>query len=607
MDAQRQSDIDPDRIIVASSTAYAARYPVNALSSLALPPLATGRAWARWISGPEFRTTLRSLANLPPTGPQSDLLLLTDGPEYLALSELSPFLQSIATSGVEHLVFFHRPYDTFPSDDASDPPGAASHLPRETWISLFAAVGFRPFADDSRHTPEEIRQGAMARLFKPAPSTALSDEMSDGLILFRRDPAHDRSTAPRIDDILDIGYRETKSATLRTIAHRTGFNIQLYQDFLNLKPILESANPETSIVLLRAGVMDPDAYKTVLLGLQRLSLPVVQYHVVAQLDWQKLDIRFLISVTEGSLSVTHLLGRQTVEAANLNGITTLLLQHGLRVQGFGDRTLEFASDFHLTWANNAHGLPQHTQRVAGIVAPAVISDPQFDLPIGSPKFSDSLIDGGEDVVLNRLGSDTSGFRKRVLLGTNLHWGAHTAGRPDVMKRLSAFIGTHPDLFFIVKTHPIETREQYSDLLRPNTLIVDDRMLLAIDLSISRLIRWVDAVVSSLSTLLLDGAVAGKPIFQYDTGNLYSYRFVPTLGLADISTALSADDWPVAPANTDFCDWYADAAEGDFYERFSAVLDAAWPKKTSRDRSLVNYAMCAVVEEQWFTQLQKQSK
>ena len=77
--------------------------------------------------------------------------------------------------------------------------------------------------------------------------------------------------------------------------------------------------------------------------------------------------------------------------------------------------------------------------------------------------------------------------------------------------------------------------------------------------------------------------------------------------ADISTALSADDWPVAPANTDFCDWYADAAEGDFYERFSAVLDAAWPKKTSRDRSLVNYAMCAVVEEQWFTQLQKQSK
>lgn len=76
---------------------------------------------------------------------------------------------------------------------------------------------------------------------------------------------------------------------------------------------------------------------------------LVKYKQVAEINWRELMINTLISAAESTAAVNHALSSQIVEAAKLNGVRTILLQHGIWIEAMRDRQISFSSDYVLSW------------------------------------------------------------------------------------------------------------------------------------------------------------------------------------------------------------------------------------------------------------------
>jgi hypothetical protein len=100
----------------------------------------------------------------------------------------------------------------------------------------------------------------------------------------------------------------------------------------------------------------------------------------------------------------------------------------------------------------------------------------------------------------------------------------------------------------------------------------------------------------MSTLLLDGAVAGLRCIQYDTNNRFAYRGCTPIGLDALSGAIANPSLSSITGQT-FQSAYADAAEHNFYGAFRALLDEDSKIETSADLAL--YTAANVALDTWF--------
>ena len=478
-------------------------------------------------------------------------------------------------------------------------------LPIPTWISILKLAGFTPEND---------------RIFASTRTVRKSFDAADGLELVAHwaqvDPFgdidegeptyvllsvghHDQEVngLAACERILDIAFRRIKRAQFALVNPPTiGLNIHHLQDFILLRPILDVMPRHNVVALIRRSFFRTDELSLMRGFFARSGLRVIEYQRAEEIRWSDLEIRFLLSGGESSVASSHILSRQVVESAKLNGIHTLQLQHGIWADIFHERAPTFGSSYVLAWGSQyGSSLKNGEYNLANTALKGLPAGTTQYHPIGAAKFSDSILGPSREVAKFRLGLNSGNYRLLVLLGTNLKWGAHQQAAEETRNRLIKVMKALPDVFFVVKLHPSERVSDAAGMKLANSLILDDMIIGCMDLNISRLLSSFDVVISSLSTLLLDASVAAIPCIQYDTGNPYSYHGLRAVAIEEIPHLLS-QGIKLPETNTTLANYYASSAHLPFYSELSAILSAPDASLESDTLSAATFYSVAVTLE-----------
>ncbi|MCZ3380156.1 MULTISPECIES: hypothetical protein [Rhizobium] len=453
-------------------------------------------------------------------------------------------------------------------------------LPLSTWKYLFELSGFEivdpHFCSEGRRILPPTSNDPLLGLVSHWAQADIFKDRLDGeptylLLRKAKRPTDKESRLIKIDAVLDIAYRKEKRLAfherrLQAIA----LNIGHFQDFLTLRPLLDIIPRGQCSALIRGDELQSDEMSMIVGHFERNGIPIIIYRTVAEIDWRGLSVRTLVSGSESTAAVSHALNAQVIEAAKLWGVKTVLLQHGIWIEPMQDREINFASDTILAWGAEHERFSSGKHSAAGISRSySALNNGRFKAA-GSPKFHDSLLQTNSDVLRWRLGIDISNYSEHVLLGTNLKWAQHHDERLHILAGIRRMIQSNPEKLFIVKPHPSERHSEYAELRADNTLVLDDILLGCLDLSVSRLLGGIATVVSSLSTLLLDGAVLGRRCIQYDTGNRLHYELCKPISVNDLHLAIK-NPLAASLSSKDFASYYNDAGNDHFYEVFAEVV------------------------------------
>lgn len=485
----------------------------------------------------------------------------------------------------------------------------ATVAPRATWLELMAAAGFEP---DERQPAE-----ALSAPFPGGPDDESTwivrhwlrvDPFGDAAagepwyVLFRKVRPVRADLAAFVAEVLDIGHRAEKRRRFKPPRDlRLYLNIHHLQDFLVLRPILDVLDRTQVEVLHRRGFWEPKPDALIDGFFARCGVRTRAYRLLSELPWRALAPGHLLSAAESTVGTSHVLSQQVVAAARLSGWPTTLLQHGVWAEAFPGRVVSFASDAVLAWSQeHAAGFSTTDAHVLGRRAPRGVLKPGQVLLAGSPKHAECEFGGPVDLVRRKLGRATAAYRRCVLVGTNLHWGPHGAGAAAAKASLACLIARTPDVLFIVKLHPSERVEAYEDLRAPNVVLLDEYVCLAMDLQIPRLLASVDAVVCSLSSLLVDAAYCGTPVLQYETGSALSYAGLAPTPFADIEQLLQGGDEALAARGKGAAlkRVYASVNASGFYTALSRRLEAPVSEAFSDVEAAAIFSLASEAERNW---------
>ncbi|MFT3802260.1 MAG: glycosyltransferase [Burkholderiaceae bacterium] len=539
------------------------------------------------------------------TGGESWLVTCLDVLEHIDIEDVPAAVQNLRAISDGLLV---ASISTRPS--SADNRYHATILPKPTWLEVLRTVGFeivleRVF-DEARTVRRQWPEDESLRLVSYWASADPFGDIDAGepdyvLALAKPGEWLDPAQRSRVEDMLDLGYLKAKRSQFGVgEIPRIGLNIHHPQDYWLLKPLLEVLPRSSVVVLIRRAVLRPDEYSLIRGALARCNIEMIAYDRCAEIPWQVLALNHLLSPAESTVAPWHVLSRQLVEAAKLNGVHTIQLQHGVWIEPFDERVIDFGSETILTWGKSYEALISAMPvRLSGrAYAPRTRKEWQKFLPIGGPKFADLKFPQMDDLLLWRFGIKRQQYRSVALLGTNLLWNRHGADKLEVRSRLAEVIRTTPDVFFVVKLHPSERAVDVGELRFQNSMILDDILLGIIGVGINRLVSAVDIVISSLSTLLVDAAVAGKPSIQYDTGNSLSYHGMQPVSIEMLPQILKNS----AGMRPQFVlrDTYAESADEPFYQLFASLLttiDASALPQSALDSSALVYSTAWSVEQE----------
>lgn len=467
-------------------------------------------------------------------------------------------------------------------------------LPLATWEKLFEIAGFEILqlqdfqTDKFIFQPEQLNHVGMEVLKYWLEHDLFNDrQLGEPRYIFLKKRAgfkpETAAIKAKLAAMLDLDYREIKRTFFKNLNHKKiAFQINIFQDYLNLRPFLDMLERDDVTILIRLEELLPVVQKMLLGSFMRWGVKTIIYHKSAEIDWKKLNIDILVSACDSNVFYLHMLASQTVTAAKLAGIATYTLQHGIWIEPFAN-PVEFSAKHLLCWSdeqieffNTAHTFANGVESKIGL-----LSNKQA-LIVGCLKFADAANASTKDLLNYRLGIDVQNYKKIVLLGTNLKWGKHQTAKDQTSKHLEDMMKKNKDIFFILKTHPSEPAADYAYIQQPNCMIVDDILLGIIDFPISRLVASVDAVISSLSTLLLDGAIAGKKVILYDTDNIHHYKYLKPTALGNLKNHLS-QTIDQCKVNHKFAHYYGGDASTKVYSNFEKLFAASKPyKPTNKD-------------------------
>jgi len=442
-------------------------------------------------------------------------------------------------------------------------------MPISTWIELLSLAGFAVSECEPLQAIRSQRVFAGAEENLVAVShwqrvNPYSDHTSHQhyLVLDRvqgrvLDPAGFRRL---VRVILDIDYRDQKRAQVNA-EHlpQLIYNVHFIQDWSFARSLMDVWPADrVHIMFRRDSIAEPYLHMVrnicVRNGVSHRVMDSVVDGAAALDEWLSSAALF-VTATEGVNMLPHAFNSMLALEAERRGATSVCIQHGMNV----GKAFRPVSAYWAGWDAGSTG----ALAADGLGARAICT--------GSVKFQDALCPGVRLGVARRFGRRASGMKQSVLIGLNLHWQVHASGGAETVAWLHRLSARNPEVLFLLRTHPDDaTIYEHPDVLTlPNVLVVDEMALLSMDIPVARLLRDVDGVITTSSTLILDALAASKPVallpsqHKWDSpGNLFHRVSTPLIKDAHLSV-VSGEDWAAgrlpdgldSPASVDQ-DWFA---------------------------------------------------
>ena len=450
----------------------------------------------------------------------------------------------------------------------------SSVLPISTWQKMLSLAGFEIVAENlftavnqgHRFHGDTEQIGAVAHWERANPFRDANAHQHYLLIRRNAAPPGAQGLRDSIAGFLDIRYRNDKRGAINVPFPPTFFNVNFIQDCSFVRPIMDVYPAQRLHLLFREDCIAPQYLHLLRNYCERTATP---YAVIGSVtegssalsDWGCGANSLFITATEGLPSPTHAMNALVACEAGRIGATTLSLQHGVNISQAFSSSCDIVGTWDRKTANRL------LDRMDAEGHPSVHA-------VGNPKFLDALMPPGDGGLSVRLGSWTSAFEAVYLIGLNLHWKMHEHGEAATYEWVRRTIDRNPNCLFILRPHPDDhSIYAMADILQsPNILLLDDMTLLAMDVSISRLMQDVDGVISTNSSLHIDAMAAGKPTVMLpsqpgltERGGLLDSSWPTRTGNAP--ETISTEEWSTGklpsalniPAEVD-SEWFAPSAE-----------------------------------------------
>jgi hypothetical protein len=415
-------------------------------------------------------------------------------------------------------------------------------IPIETWKKIFQASGFEIYSDN--YFDELVRDvhfvGTGADIISVSHWHKINpfrdDKNHQHYLIVRNNRNNNTPSLPafrkKLSDILDISYRWKKRALKRTYPKLT-YSIHFIQDWTFARSIMDAWPADLLRVTLREDCISK-SYQKIIKGF--LTQKGIEFTTLNTSN----DARSLISsspnenemwmtATEGNHSVTHQLNSSVMVMAREAGYHTVSLQHGMTIAS----SISPASEVIGVWDSKAQG-----------AFAAAVADPSAHSieVIGSPKAMDASIEQHPDAISNRFGDWTNEFNSKILVALNLHWSVHRHGVNETYAWIERLVTRNPEHLFFIKPHPDDSSiyDFFSEKTYRNAVLIDDILLTSMDWPLMRLLKAVDGAITTQSTLILDGNIAGTPVVRLPVEESKAFG----AGLANAS--LLFDDVSVVP-------------------------------------------------------------
>ncbi|MFD2651099.1 capsular polysaccharide export protein, LipB/KpsS family [Brucella rhizosphaerae] len=422
-------------------------------------------------------------------------------------------------------------------------------IPIETWKKIFQTAGFEIYSDN--YFDELVRDVHFVGTGSDIISVShwhkinpFRDAKNHQHYLIVRNNGRKRPLSlpnlrKKISDILDITYRWRKRSLDRTYPKLT-YCVHFIQDWAFARSIMDAWPADLLRVTLREDCIS-ESYQRVIKGF------LIQKGIEFKTLNTSNDARSLMSpplnaseiwmtATEGNHSVTHQLNSAVIAMARETGYHTFSLQHGMTIAS----SISPASEVIGVWDSNAKG-----------AFAAAVADPSaHDIEvIGSPKAFDASVEQHSDAIANRFGKWTNDFRSKLLVALNLHWSVHKHGTNETYSWIERLITHNPEHLFFIKPHPDDSSiyDFVSERQYNNIILIDDILLTSMDWPLMRLLKAVDGVLTTQSTIILDSLIARTPVVRLPVEE--SKAFGPDLKNASfpfdsisIIPIISHDEW-----------------------------------------------------------------
>ncbi|MEL4377913.1 hypothetical protein [Brucella cytisi] len=433
-------------------------------------------------------------------------------------------------------------------------------IPIETWKKIFQTSGFEIYSDN--YFDELVRDvhfvGTGAEIISVShwhKVNPFRDTKNHQHYLIvrnnqRKKPLSLPDLRKKLSDILDISYRWRKRALDRTYPKLT-YSIHFIQDWAFVRSIMDTWPADLLRVTLREDCISKSYLKVIKGFLTQKGIEFTILHTShdarSLMSPSPHESEIWMTATEGNHSVTHQLNTSVMAMAREAGYHTVSLQHGMTIAS----SISPASEVIGVWDSKASG-----------AFAAAVADPSAHTieVVGSPKAIDASIEQHIDAIANRFGDWTNEFESKLLVALNLHWSVHRHGANETHSWIERLVTRNPAQLFFVKPHPDDSSiyDFVSRRLYKNIILIDDILLTSMDWPLMRLLKAVDGVITTQSTLILDALIAGTPVARlpveelkaFDSGlNNASFPF------DDISIIpmISHDEWsqgaiPIALSN-----------------------------------------------------------
>ncbi|PQO28874.1 class I SAM-dependent methyltransferase [Blastopirellula marina] len=457
----------------------------------------------------------------------------------------------------------------------------ATVIPRRTWLKLFEAAGLEEVpcnAFASRHLPadhpDDFASWSLNHWQKLNPYRDYEAGNHHTLVLRKK------QNAPVTFEAFDtyaralLGVPTPNKLPLAQGTYVT-FLLGHYQEFLLFQPFFDQLPTNQFRVLLRSGV-----YGTIPSGrvdsieayFQRRRIAYQHLTAIDQVNWhpqsQAKDI--LITAIDSTAVTNHRINAAIVAEARAQGIPTLQLQHGLWPHAEFQEPHTILCDHLLAWS---HDFEKPFQLQTESATPD--QPPRHSVHyVGCPRF-DAYSDLPSIEIADLLGDWAASYEKSVVVATNLHWPLHSQGG-EVLPQLFETAREMPETLFLCKLHPVhDFQEETFAEIPSNVMVIDEFVSLYGDLSTPRLIQACDAVVCTLSTVALEGALANKPVAILETGNPNRYEGMTTVPIACLTeTVRNLLHHPVTPEQyASFIQhYYNGRTDGSSQTEVARVLD-----------------------------------
>ena len=390
----------------------------------------------------------------------------------------------------------------------------SSVLPIETWKELFKLAGFEVYSDT--YFDELIRNAR----YNGTGADIISVSHWQRINAFRDIKNHqhylvirnDGLQLPPIMDLrekvaeyLDIAYRWHKRSLERVYPELT-YSVHFVQDWSFLRSIMDVWPSDRLRVTLRSDCIS-ESYQNVIRGF--LTQKGIEYTTLRTVDDAVALItpssnasRLWVTATEGNHSITHQLNSITMSMARDAGFHTVSLQHGMTIAS----SLSPSSEFIGVWDEGAKVTMSSAISIANCHTIEVL---------GSPKFLDARLHQTINAIPHRFGEWTCRYKKHILVALNLHWSVHRYGSDDTYSWISRILENNKDHLFFIKPHPDDNSiyDFIASTDAENVILVDDILLTSIDWPLMRLVKAVDGVITTHSTLILDALISGTPVVR----------------------------------------------------------------------------------------------